>query len=403
MPVLQTSPTTPAAGTVSRTNADVGVAARWLFVASASQASRSCNSPASQSDVLLWRRGPSGCYRERRDVMATSFKTRVTDTGRVFLREFKEDELMVRAGDLAYRFFLALFPLLLFLAAAGGLIADAANVENPTDQVMDQIGDALPEDAASVVRGQVEAVTGDANPALLSVGMIGALWAASAGFGSLVKSINVVFDCAKERNFLRANLVSVGSTLVGGLGLLAIIAGLVTAQVYAEDIAGWVGIGSQFNLFVTLAQLPIILVVLLIAIGLTYWIAPTADIPFRWISPGAVAFVLLWIPFTVGFAFYVANFASYNATYGALGGIVILMLWFYYTSLLILAGAELNAVLVQDPEIAGEVNASIAEDHGDRATATHDRNDRARWCRCPGVFGIAGLAVVALLLRRLWR
>lgn len=264
---------------------------------------------------------------------------------KAFMRELKDDDVPGLAAELAYRFFLALFPFLLFLAALGGLLARAAGVENPAQQFLDTFGDALPADAASVVRTQVSEVVDGSNGGLLSVSILGAVWAASSGVGSLMKAINRAYDIPESRPFWKKTAISVGLTIVGGLAILLAITATVVGQVAISRVADEARMGRAVELGMQVARWPLALLVMLSAIGIVYWAAPNTKLPFKWVTPGAMAFAVAWVAVTVGFALYVANFSSYNATYGALGGVVVLMLWFYLTSLVMLAGAELNAML----------------------------------------------------------
>jgi membrane protein len=269
----------------------------------------------------------------------------VIPTAKKFLHEIKDDDLTGLAAELAYRFFLALFPFLLFLAALGGFIARAVGVENPSQQVLDLFGDRLPADAASIVRTQVEAVVNSSGAGLISISILGAIWAASGGVGALMKAINRAYDVPESRPFWKKTLISVAVTLFGGLAILIAVSLSLAVQVYAADIADGLGFGGAFTLLLQISRFPILFAVLLAAVALVYWLAPNTGMPFKWVTPGAVFFAAGWLIATVLFGIYVANFSSYNATYGTLGGVVVLMLWFYISSLVMLAGAELNAVI----------------------------------------------------------
>lgn len=269
----------------------------------------------------------------------------VTSAGKQFLREFKEDDLTGMAAELAYHFFLALFPFLLFLTALGGLIASLAGIDNPSQRVLDVFGGALPGDAASVVRTQVEGVVANRNPALLSVSILGTIWAASAGVGSLMKAMNRAYDIPESRPFWKRTALALAATVVGGLAMLVAVLVLVVGEVALSRIADSAGMGSAVELVIRYGRWPVVGMLLLAAISFVYWLLPNTGLPFKWVTPGAIASAILWVVVTIGFAVYVASFASYNATYGTLGGVVVLLLWFYLTSLVILAGAELNAML----------------------------------------------------------
>lgn len=266
-------------------------------------------------------------------------------TAKETYQEVQRDDVSGLAAELAYRFFVAVFPFFIFVAALGGVVATIAGIDNPTQQIMDQIGDALPRDAASVLRDQLAGVVESQNTALLSVGFVSAIWAASSGVRSLMKAVNRAYDSDENRPFLKRYALSVGLTLLAGTFILLAFAVLVIGQFAIEGVADRVGFGDLGRSLVSLARWPLALVLLIGAMAFVYWAAPSCALPFKWVSPGAVLFAVVWLLATFALGIYVANFGSYNATYGTLGGVIILLLWFYITSYLMLVGAELNALL----------------------------------------------------------
>lgn len=272
--------------------------------------------------------------------------------GKKVAREFTADDISGLAAELSYRYFLALFPFFIFLAALGGFIANMAGVQNPTQNVMNLFGDALPADARSVLEKQVRGVVNSQNGALLSVGIIGALYAASGGMKALMKALNRVYDVPETRPFWKSTGLALLLTLAATFGIIGSIILFIVTTAWAGDIADTIGAGSAFAMTIDIIRWPLILLLLFVAVGFMYWVAPNVKVPFRFISPGAVLFVIVWIVASIGFAFYVRNFASYNQTYGALGGVVILLLWLYLTNITMLLGAEINSLLdaERDPE-----------------------------------------------------
>lgn len=267
-------------------------------------------------------------------------------------REISDDDVTGLAAELAYRFFLALFPFAIFLAALGGFIAQAAGVDDPAGQALDLLGDSLPDDAASVISQQVAGVVESKDVGLLSFGLIGTLWAASSAMGSVIKALNRAFDVKEERPFWKKTLVAIGLTMLTAGAVVVAFGVLITGQAFAKDIAEALGFGRAFEIVLLIVRIPIALVLVAIAVAFLYWAAPNTDTPFKWLTPGAAVFTIAWLAASVGFAWYVTNFGSYNATYGALGGVVILLTWFYLTSLMILVGAEINAMV--DAAVEGE-------------------------------------------------
>jgi membrane protein len=288
------------------------------------------------------------------------------ESGRRLFSKVGKDDISGAAAELAYRFFLAMFPFFIFLAALGGFVSDAAGVQDPTQEVMDLLGEGLPADARSVIEGQLRSVVDSRNGSLLTISIVAALWAASSGIGSLMRKLNRIFDVEETRPMWKKYAIAVGLTLLGaGMLVLAFVLFFV-GQVYGVKIADEIGLEGTTADLLPLARWPLVILMVMVAAALLYWLAPDAKIPFRWISPGAIAFTIAWLAASYLFGVYVSNFGNYNATYGALGGVVILLIWFYLTAFLLLLGAEINALLVKevsDVPLAGET-AKGPEDSG---------------------------------------
>ncbi len=157
--------------------------------------------------------------------------------------------------------------------------------------------------------------------------------------------MNRIYEVPESRPFWKKTALSVGMTVSAGLALLLVTAVLVATQIYAAEMAAWAGLGRSYNFVIQLLRLPLVIAVVICAAALVYWIAPDHGRPLRLISPGVIVFGLTWTAFTTGFASYIANFSSYGATYGALAGVVVLLLWTQISSLLLLCGAQLGAIL----------------------------------------------------------
>jgi membrane protein len=279
----------------------------------------------------------------------------VKTVGKRLFAEIQADDVPGLSAELAYRFLFALFPLFIFIAALGGFAAGLLGIQNPTDRLMQMIGETLPANARSLVTDQLRGVLQGGQGGLLSFGILAALWAASSGMKSTMKAMNRAYDVEESRSFLKKNLVGIGLTLLLGAAIILGFVLLMAGQFFASQIASALGMQEGFSLLVQIAQWPVAALVLLFGMAFLYWAAPNTDIPFRWITPGAVMFVIVWLLATLAFGFYVSNFGNYNATYGALGAVIVLMLWFYISAFVMLLGAELNAVLAKQvaPEQIG--------------------------------------------------
>jgi membrane protein len=297
---------------------------------------------------------------------------------RKLLVEIGADDLSGRAAEMAYKFFLALFPFVIFLVAMGGFAADIFSIRNPADQLLDEVGTSLPDDASSLLRTQVENVTRTRNPTLVSLGIIGSIWAASSGIGSVMKALNIVLETKETRGMIKRYATAVGLTIVAGLFICASVVVMFAGQAFGDDIMDAIGLSGIGATLVLLLRYVFIAAMVTTAVAFVYWAAPAVELPFKWITPGSVVFVVMWLLFTYVFGLYVTNFGSYNATYGALGGVVILLIWIYFSSFIFLIGAEINAVLAhrespeamaesvgeRNPSMPGRVKKSVASAAG---------------------------------------
>ncbi len=198
--------------------------------------------------------------------------------------EVGRNDLSGASTELAYKFFLALFPFLIFLAALGGFISKAFGIVNPTDEVMNLIGKHLPNDASSLLRSQVDQVVRTRNSTLASLGILGAVMAASSGVASIMKAMNRVYDVKETRSMAKRYGLAVGLTLLGGAFVICAFILLVAGQLFGSEIADKLNLDSQTELIVSVARWPVAIFLLLIAIAFLFWAAPDIDLPFRWIA-----------------------------------------------------------------------------------------------------------------------
>ena len=307
--------------------------------------------------------------------------------GKRVAKEFAGDDLSGLAAELSYRFFLALFPFFIFLAALGGFLAAAFSSGDPTERLMDQIGSALPADARSILQDQVSGVLESRSGGLLSIGIIGAIWASSGAAKALIKALNRVYGVPETRPFWKSTSLALVMTLAGSISIFGSFALLVATQSFGSDIAEAIGAGGAFELTVAIVRWPIVIALVMFAVGLIYWLAPNIDVPFRLISPGAVAFTLVWLLTALAFGLYVANFGSYNKTYGTLGGVVVLLTWLYLSNLMLLLGAEINATLAEqkEPHAQAAKREDVLEEAARKGdAASHDGKNGSPSPRAPG-------------------
>ncbi len=285
---------------------------------------------------------------------------------REFLHQFQDDDVPGLGAELAYRFLFAIFPFGIFLAAFGSFVAGWIGVQDPAQQVMSGLGDNLPQNLAGPVETQLQQVLGQHQTGLLSFGAVLALYAAAGGTNALIKAMGRAYDVPDTRPFILRYLWAIALTVLGGVGIIVSFVTVVGGSLLTADIARTFGLGSAWGA-IALLRWPLTFVVLTVAVAIVYRYAPEVRPPWRWTLLGAAVFAVLWLVVTFGLAFYVANFGHYNATYGAIAGVIVLMLWFYLTSIVLVSCAELVAVLVRhhEPELLEERRSQLTE----RATA----------------------------------
>ena len=266
--------------------------------------------------------------------------------------EFGEDNLMDWAAALTYYGLLALFPALIALVSIVGLFADPQSTTQKVTDIVTQIG---PESAAQTFSGPIESITSNRSAAgiLFVVGLAIALWAASGYVGAFMRASNIVFETPEGRPFwkLRPLQMLVALVMVILLALLALA--LVLTGPLAEAVAEPLGIGDAAVTAWDIAKWPVMLAVVVAMISVLYYASPNVKLRgFKWVTPGSIVAVVVWLIASAGFAFYVANFGSYDETYGTLGGVVVMLIWLWITNLALLFGHELNAERERSHELA---------------------------------------------------
>ncbi|WP_082526296.1 YihY/virulence factor BrkB family protein [Kitasatospora sp. MBT63] len=266
-------------------------------------------------------------------------------------REFLEDELTDRAAALTYYGVLAIFPALLVLVSVLGVVGRSA-----TDAVLDNLQSLAPGPARDILRDAVRQLqnNGGTSTVLLIVGLAAALWSASGYVAAFIRSANAVYDIREGRPVWKTTPLRLGLTMLLLL-LMAASALIVVFSGPVADRAGRaLGVGDTGLAVWAVAKWPVLVLLVTLMISLLYWAAPNVrGRGFRWISPGSLLAVLLWLAASAGFALYVANFASYNKTYGALAGVIVFLVWLWISNLAVLLGLEFDAELARERATRG--------------------------------------------------
>jgi membrane protein len=260
-------------------------------------------------------------------------------------KRFQKDQMTDHAAALTYYSLLSLFPALLFAVAALGFFGRQALITDAADYLL-QAG--APKQTVDAVTSALESAQSQRSTAAtaLVVAIATSLYGASGAFGAVGRALNVVWRVEEGRNFIRKKLQDVGWTLALLVLVLITFVLIFIGGDVAQDLLGKIGLGEYVGSVWLIARWPAALVVTMLIYAIVYYAAPNVEVPrFQWISPGAVVGVFAWIVASAGFFFYVSNFSSYSATYGAFAAVVILLVWLWLTNMVLLLGAELNAVI----------------------------------------------------------
>jgi membrane protein len=261
------------------------------------------------------------------------------ELARRVIREIQHHDCVGRAAELAYYFLFALFPFFLFLTTLLGYLP----VPNLMDRILELLAQFLPGEALTLIQDNVRQLITDQRGGLLSFGFLAALWTSSSAITAVMEGLNRAYEVEEERPFWKVRGLAILLTL--GLSLLIIVAMILLT--FGPQIGGWIagymGLGSLLEVAWNLLRWPVIVCFLILAMAVLYYFGPDVEQEWKWITPGSVWAVLGWIVASLGFAFYVNNFGSYNKTYGSIGAVIVLLTWMYVTGFIILVGGEINA------------------------------------------------------------
>jgi len=329
----------------------------------------------------------------------------VRELARRVYHEIDGDEVLDRAAALAYYLVFALFPTLLFLTALLGLLP----LPGLMDSLFRYVDQTLPGDAASVLRRTLAEIQRNAHGGLLSAGALGALWASSSGMNSMMSALNVAYDVGDRRPWWKRRLIALLLTVGFGLFSVGALVLLVFGGTIGEVVASRFGLGAYFTTAWNVVSMLLVIGCVLFALAMVYYLAPDAKQHWWWVTPGSVTALVLWLGLSFGLRVYVTNFANYSATYGSIGGVILLILWLYLSGVVLLLGAEINSEI---EHAAAERGAMTAKAPGEKAApadgglpalaaggpARRPSRSRAAWRRAVALIG-AG-AVVGWVARR---
>ncbi|MET9499853.1 YihY/virulence factor BrkB family protein [Streptomyces sp. NPDC006552] len=292
------------------------------------------------------------------------------------LREFKDDELTDRAAALTYYGVLSLFPALLVLVSLLGITG-----RSTSDKVLDNLRQIAPGSVRDIITQAVKQLqgTGGTGSLVAIVGLVLAVWSASGYVAAFIRSANAVYDMPEGRPVWKVLPIRVGVTVV--LMILAVASSLIVVFTggLARQAGNMLGIGDSALTVWSIAKWPVLVVLVTVMIAILYWATPNAKVKgFRWITPGSLLALVVWLVASAAFAFYVANFASYNKTYGTMAGVIVFLVWLWVSNLAILLGLEFDAETVRQRAIAGGHPPEAEPYTEPRDTRAWDEQDKRR-------------------------
>jgi membrane protein len=257
--------------------------------------------------------------------------------------QISKDNVFNGAAALGFYLTLAIFPALIFLLT----MLPYLPIPRLDQAIMDLLSQALPPEAARMLEDTVRRIATERKGGLLSFGFLAMLWAASMGMYAVMQQLNITYNVKEARSFIKGRSIALLLTLLFGVLVIGAFALIVMGGVVQDWLAEFVGRHPALLTFFAVSRWVIIVGALLMSFDLIYYLAPNMQRKWTWITPGAVFGVTVMLLTSLGFRLYITHFANYEATYGALGAMIVLMLWFYLAGLVLLVGSEINVVLEQ--------------------------------------------------------
>jgi membrane protein len=267
------------------------------------------------------------------------------------VREFMDDNLTDWAAALTYYGLLALFPAMIALVSIVGLVGDEKETTDTLTEIVTEVG---PSSAAETFSGPIESIASNRGTAGVAfvLGLAVALWSASGYVGAFIRASNIVYEKEEGRPFWKLRPLQLAVTLVMLLLLALLALGLVMTGPIVDAVAEPIGVGSTAVTIWNIAKWPVMAAAFMLMIGVLYYASPNARLRgFKWVTPGSIVAIVVWIIASALFALYVANFGSYDKTYGTLAGLIVLLVWLWITNVAILFGHQLNAELERSKEL----------------------------------------------------
>jgi membrane protein len=263
-------------------------------------------------------------------------------------KEVIDDDCVSIAAQLAYYFALALFPALLFVVSLASYLPFPV-----INDVVNALAPIAPPEVLTIIQKQLESIVAGEQTSLLTIGILGAIWSSSGAMTSIVSALNTAYDVPESRPWWKVRLIAIGLTIALVVFVLLSFSIIVAGPNAGHWLTGWFGLSDAFDTAWTYLRWPLVFALATTGIAIVFYFAPDADQDWVWVTPGSIATTILWVLFSMVFRLYVTKVGDYAATYGALAGAAILLLWLYFSGLALLIGGELNSEIehVANPEL----------------------------------------------------
>jgi membrane protein len=272
--------------------------------------------------------------------------------------------LLTHAAALSFYFLLAVFPLLLFLVTILGFFTEYGTALR--SQLLSILSGVVPRSASALINTTVDEIGKNADGGKFSFGLLTALWVASSGMGAVSESLNAMYGVRESRPWWKVRIIAIALTVVLAVLIITALLFVLFGGEIGENAARYFNQDTRFAPLWTVLQIPIVLGFVLMAFALIYYFAPDLyEQKWYWITPGSIVGVLMWLLVSFAFRVYLGYFDSYSLTYGSLGAVIILMLWFYLTGVAILVGGKINAEI---ENAAAKAGMSDAKHHGEKTS-----------------------------------
>jgi membrane protein len=256
-------------------------------------------------------------------------------------RRWSDNAITDRAAQLAYYFVFALFPFLFFLVTLTAYLP----LKSAAQDLLARLDTFMPEQAMSIVRGQFEKLLTVQRPRLLTLSLVLAVWSASRGVDAIRTSLNLAYDVKESRPFWKTQGMAIGITVIGAVLVLVSFTGIALGGKAGEWLADRAGVARYYAVVWSWSRWPVTMLLIMFVAAVLYYFLPDVQQEWRFITPGSVTGTALWLVATWGFTQYAEHFGKYDATYGSIGGVIVLLTWLYLTGLIFVLGGEVNAIL----------------------------------------------------------